>query len=567
MNRKNIILQAIYRIVPVIFVIFIGLIGLNNGIYFKDIPDIGDESFVVQLYYIVSLFLMSGIDFGLPIGESDFYRLLVLTAWLFAPIIAATSVIEAIFRSVDPNFFQRKYKDHIVIIGASKLAVSRVNYLKELKEKIIIVDNNSDNVNLEYFKKLNNIIFIIEDYKSPNILEKLNIDACKSIWLFTDDDFLNIELALKIKNTYVNFNIGNIDVRCESRALYSDLRLHPEKKKYFKRMRKDLGEAYNSFHVISNNQTLANIFYYKFFYQLRDADNLVIYGCNEFTDALLQVLNSARRIKRGEESQSPFKIKKIILIDDNEDLIKRKQDKQAIAPSFKEYTIEYIFSEINNDTTHEGIARELPLLDCTKYLLLKDDFHLNSKLASGIITTINYQRPFSQYFIFGNPADKLIYRGEATDFDSMISINSKDLKGGGFYKKQDKLFLESLTENGKSDTFKDVYCFNEQHEIKNAENTYHQIEIDDEFEIPKRGVHIRLIEAVDYIKNDINTRIVEYSILHPRNPKTIYNLKQEYEMTKESDWGRDYLLFNDNKAEDRKALESLFKTLINEENE
>jgi hypothetical protein len=38
-------------------------------------------------------------------------------------------------------------------------------------------------------------------------------------------------------------------------------------------------------------------------------------------------------------------------------------------------------------------------------------------------------------------------------------------------------------------------------------------------------------------------------------------------LTKESDWGRDYLLFKDNKAEDRQALERLFKTLINDENE
>ena len=117
MNRKKIILQAIYRTIPIIFVIIIALIGLNNGIYFKDFPNIGEESYLVQLYYVVSLFLMSGIDFGLPLGESDFYRFLVFTAWILAPIIAATSVIEAVFRSIDPDFFKRKYKDHIIIIG------------------------------------------------------------------------------------------------------------------------------------------------------------------------------------------------------------------------------------------------------------------------------------------------------------------------------------------------------------------------------------------------------------------------------------------------------------------
>ena len=210
MNRKKIILQAIYRTIPIIFVIIIALIGLNNGIYFKDFPNIGEESYLVQLYYVVSLFLMSGIDFGLPLGESDFYRFLVFTAWILAPIIAATSVIEAVFRSIDPDFFKRKYKDHIIIIGATELSVSRLEYLKRLKEKIIIVDNNSENVNLEYFKKLKNIRILIRDFNSPNIFEKLNIARCKSIWLFTDDDFLNIELSLKVKTTYNDFKLNGL---------------------------------------------------------------------------------------------------------------------------------------------------------------------------------------------------------------------------------------------------------------------------------------------------------------------------------------------------------------------
>lgn len=573
MSRKKITIQAIYRLSPVIFIIVIGLIGINNGVYFADIPNIGQETFAVQLYYIISLFLMSGIDLGMPIGGEQFYRSLVYAAYFLAPIIAVTSAIEAILRSVDPNFFKRKYKNHIIIIGASKLSLTRLDDIRE--EKIIIVDDNENNVNLEYFKKLKNIRFIIGDYESPNLIEKLNIDLCKYIWIFTDDDFQNIEIALRIKNTFINFEINKIHVRCESKTLYSDLALHPELQKIFNRKRhKQKGNlvGFEKFNIISNSQTLANIFYYKFFYQLCNADNIVIYGCNEFTDNLLYLI-SEKKYKRGEKppvSKQVFpNLKKIIIIDDNKEVIKRKKEKQSLIGGYvKDYPIEYIFSEINNDTTHENIAKKLPLMDCTKYLLLKDNFHLNSKVAAGIITTINYQKPISLYFTFGNPADKLIYRGEATDFDSVISVNSKDIKGGSFYKTEDKLFLENLTQDGKSDTFKDVYCFNENYEIKNANNIYNQIEIDNEFEIKERGAgYVQSTAGFDDLpiieKNEINRRIVEHSI---NKGQTVTSLKEIYEKYKDSDWGGDnFLLFRPEKEEDRKKIEHLFETLVNEQ--
>ena len=185
MERKNIISLLTYRSIPIIIIILFGLIGINNGIYFKDIPEIGDENIAVQLYYVVSLFLMSGVDLGMPLGDKEFYRILVLLAYFLAPVITVTSALETIIRSLNPNFFKRRYKNHVIIIGASEIAISRIENLKKLKEKIIIVDNNRNNVNLEHFKKLSNIRFIIENYNSPNLFERLNIDYCKSIWLLT----------------------------------------------------------------------------------------------------------------------------------------------------------------------------------------------------------------------------------------------------------------------------------------------------------------------------------------------------------------------------------------------
>ena len=132
------------------------------------------------------------------------------------------------------------------------------------------MDYNSNNVNLEFFKKLSNIQILIEDYNSPNLLEKLNIDYCKSIWLLTDDDFLNIELTLKIKNTYPNFKLNNLEVRCESEILKRDIFLTPEIKKILSaRILAPGNSDYSRGKLISYNKNLANIFYYKYFYYLQ----------------------------------------------------------------------------------------------------------------------------------------------------------------------------------------------------------------------------------------------------------------------------------------------------------
>ena len=107
---------------------------------------------------------MSGIDLGMPLGDKEFFRILVLLVYFLATLITVTSALETILRLISPNFFKASFKKHLIIIGASEIAISKIENLKKLKEKIIIVDNDSNNVNLEHFKKLSNVRFVIENY-------------------------------------------------------------------------------------------------------------------------------------------------------------------------------------------------------------------------------------------------------------------------------------------------------------------------------------------------------------------------------------------------------------------
>lgn len=577
MERKNIISLLTYRSIPIIIIILFGLIGINNGIYFKDIPEIGDEHIAVQLYYVVSLFLMSGVDLGMPLGDKEFYRILVLLAYFLAPVITVTSALETIIRSLNPNFFKRRYKNHVIIIGASEIAISRIENLKKLKEKIIIVDNNRNNVNLEHFKKLSNIRFIIENYNSPNLFERLNIDYCKSIWLLTDDDFLNIELTLKIKNTYQSFKLNKLEVRCESEILKRDIFLNPEMKKILSaRITASRNSQWDRAKIISNNKNLTNIFYYKYFYYLHGADNIVIYGCNDFTDALIKVL-TLKRVghKKGQAKKIEYnnQIKKILVIDSNKDRIESK--KQYI---FNQVNITYEYKKFINYRTHEDILKKFPVLDCTKFLLLGNDFRLNSKLAFSIMSTSSYHKPFTNKLLIGNPIDKLIYRGNGNDFDDILGVNSSEIVGGFSIKRDDELLQDELSRNGKSDTFKDIFCFDEHYENQNLEKTYIQIEEDEEFEIPKReNGYIKFSQQDVFQKPKLNRRYLEYDIgrqFHPKQEhkpalETLEDVKNRYEKIINREFEPDFLqhivILGEDKAQDRKELMKLIETLIEEE--
>ena len=74
MNREKIISTILYRLVPTLCVFLFTLLAFNTGVYLEQRPDICNDTIFVQIYYTIGLFLLAGIDFGMPVGGGDFFR-------------------------------------------------------------------------------------------------------------------------------------------------------------------------------------------------------------------------------------------------------------------------------------------------------------------------------------------------------------------------------------------------------------------------------------------------------------------------------------------------------------
>ena len=126
-DRKEIIKTALYRILPSLLVFILALLAFNNGVYLEDKPNICTDTLFVQIYYSIGLFLLAGIDFGMPIGGTEFYRILLYISYFLAPLITVSAVIEVALKTIGSDYLEKPFKNHVVIIGSSKEAISLVH--------------------------------------------------------------------------------------------------------------------------------------------------------------------------------------------------------------------------------------------------------------------------------------------------------------------------------------------------------------------------------------------------------------------------------------------------------
>tara|TARA_B100000575_G_C23134880_1_gene659052 strand:- start:104 stop:1240 length:1137 start_codon:yes stop_codon:yes gene_type:complete len=201
-NFKKLIL---FRGLPIIIIVFIAMYSFNNGIVLSNNLEIGEAGIATQLYYAISLFFLNGLDMGMPIGDQSILRNLLLICYFVAPLMTAIAIIETIVSSINSRVLIKKPKNHIIFVGSGTLTLNEIKKIKN--ENIIIIDKN---INHKNKLKLKSQVaqYIIGDIKDEKIQQQANIKDAKRIYLFTDNDEVNIDIALSLKNK-------NIIVRAE----------------------------------------------------------------------------------------------------------------------------------------------------------------------------------------------------------------------------------------------------------------------------------------------------------------------------------------------------------------
>ena len=115
-------------------------------------------------------------------------------------------------------FIYNKYfsSNVIIVIGLCDKNRTYIDSELELNSKIIIVEQNKENLYISEYMKANNVSVLIANPKEQETLMKLNLDAKKYIVVSTGKDVDNIEIVSQILT--INKNV-NIYVQIENRSL------------------------------------------------------------------------------------------------------------------------------------------------------------------------------------------------------------------------------------------------------------------------------------------------------------------------------------------------------------
>ncbi|MEO2173557.1 MAG: NAD-binding protein [bacterium] len=187
---------------PAAFAIFAcALIGFSSGVSLTERPEVITSSMLTKAYYSLGLFVIGGLDIGVPVGGPVFGRILLWVAYFGAPLLTASAVIEAVLNVMEPHRWKlRRLRNHIVIVGSGDMTIS---YLRVLREQgnttpVIVVDEKVDAVRELELSASFNVTVVVGDVTHDFLLKELRLKRALRVLLLGEDNFLAYEAASKI---------------------------------------------------------------------------------------------------------------------------------------------------------------------------------------------------------------------------------------------------------------------------------------------------------------------------------------------------------------------------------
>jgi voltage-gated potassium channel Kch len=189
-----------WRAVLPVAVFFAALAGFALGGTVSQRPMVAAEPLVAKVYYALGLFVLAGIDLGMPSGGPTIARSLLWFSFFAAPTVTAGAITEGLLRLLDQDVLaRRRLRGHVVIAGCGRLAML---YLTQLRARapsvpVLIVEPRVDHPNLA-LARARGARVILGDITDDAILTQLSLERASRALMLTGDDFANLDAATKV---------------------------------------------------------------------------------------------------------------------------------------------------------------------------------------------------------------------------------------------------------------------------------------------------------------------------------------------------------------------------------
>jgi len=166
-----------------------------------DARELAGASLLTHVYYSLGLFVLGGLDLGVPTGGPSEARAMLWAAYFLAPVITTGAVVEGLVRVLRPVWIDRRaLRGHVVVVGAGRLGMLFLELLRERepRARVLLVDKDAHRANVSLAQQRFGVRFLSGDVRTHVTLEALAIDRARAVVLLTDDDLVNLEAAWHI---------------------------------------------------------------------------------------------------------------------------------------------------------------------------------------------------------------------------------------------------------------------------------------------------------------------------------------------------------------------------------
>ena len=177
------------------------LIGFSSVVSLTERPEVIQASLLTKAYYSLGLFVVGGLDIGVPVGGPLYGRILLWIAYFCAPLLTVSALLEAVWSVMAPHRWKlRRLRNHIVINGSGDMASSYLRILREHGNTtpVIVVDEKVDEVRELELTTSYNVTVVVGDITHDFLLKELRLKRASRVLLLGADNFLAYEAASKV---------------------------------------------------------------------------------------------------------------------------------------------------------------------------------------------------------------------------------------------------------------------------------------------------------------------------------------------------------------------------------
>lgn len=270
-----------WRTAGAVFFFISAIIGFEMGVSVSERPEILESSLLDKAYYSLGLFVLGGMDLGTPEGGPLIGRILLWLAYFGAPILAASTVISALLKALNPQgWFLRRLRNHVIVVGDGDIAVTTIRTIRRHNKKIpiVVISNSSDQVMLEELRQNYGAIVVSGDITHEFFLDQLHVGEASKIFLLEKNSLRNYEAASALLDRLPMIG-EKIKIHCSNLRFMRSMENSPVAQRC---------EIFNTYHLAASG--LVRSYMLQQFHDTASKDVVVLAGFGRFGQTILEEL-------------------------------------------------------------------------------------------------------------------------------------------------------------------------------------------------------------------------------------------------------------------------------------